>query len=72
MKNNILKLYIVAFYFCATFVTFAQPGTDDNGGGLEGSDPAAPIDDYVWVLALIGMAFVLLKCKSIYKQGIKS
>lgn len=70
MKNNVLKYYIAAFYLCATFVTFAQPGDGSTGDPLEGSDPAAPIDDYVWVLALIGLAFVFLKCRSIYKQGI--
>ena len=68
MKNNVLKYYIVAFYLCSTFIAFAQPGNNDTGGGLEGGDPApAPIDDYVWVLALLGLIFIFMKFKSIQK-----
>jgi hypothetical protein len=75
MKNNLLKIYIAAFYFCSTFVLLAQPGDNDNGSGLEGdgdTTPGAPIDDYVWVLALVGLAFVILKFRAIYKQEISS
>ena len=78
MKNNVLKYYIAAFYLCSTFVLFAQPG-DGNGetgdAGLEGggdTTPGAPIDDYVWVLALVGLLFVFLKFRAIYKQGTRS
>jgi len=75
MKNNVLKYYIVAFYLCSTFVMFAQPGTDDTGSGLEGdgdTTPAAPIDDYIWVLALIGLVFVFMKFRSIQNRKINS
>ena len=75
MKNNLLKYYIAAFYFCSTFVMVAQPGGNDTGGGLEGdgdSTPTAPIDDYVWVLALVGLLFVFLKFRAMYKQGANS
>ena len=69
MKNNLLKYYIVAFYLCSTFVLFAQPGTDDTGGTLEGGDaPAAPIDDYVWVLAAIGLLFVFFRFRALAQQ----
>ena len=78
MKNNALKYYIAAFYLCSTFVLFAQPG-DGNGGsgdaGLEGggdTTPGAPIDDYVWVLALVGLLFVFLKFRAVYNQGTRS
>ena len=78
MKNTVLKYYIAAFYLCSTFVLFAQPG-DGNGlsgdDGLEGggdTTPGAPIDDYVWVLALVGLLFVFLKFRAIYKQGTRS
>jgi hypothetical protein len=78
MKNTVLKYYIAAFYLCSTFVLFAQPG-DGNGesgdAGLEGggdTTPGAPIDDYVWVLALVGLLFVFLKFRAIYKQGTRS
>ncbi len=73
MKNNLLKYYIVAFFLCSTFVLFAQnpppPGTNDGGGGLEGDGDVVPIDDNVWILALIGLTFVFLKFRTIYKQG---
>lgn len=74
MKNKLIHLYIAAFYFCSSFVMIAQqPGSDNDGsnGGLEGdtdTTPAAPIDDYLWVLVLIGLTFAILKFRAIYKQ----
>ena len=71
MKTNLLKYYIAAFYFCSTFVLFAQPGNNDGGGGLENdgdTTPAAPIDDYIWVLALLGLTLALLKLRTMYKN----
>lgn len=67
MKNNLLKIYIVAFYLCSTFVLLAQPGDNDNGGGLEGDGDTTPvpIDDYVWVLALVGLVYVILRVRAI-------
>ena len=76
MKTNLLKYYITAFYIFSTFVMVAQPGTgngETGDGALEGADaPAAPIDDYVWVLALIGLLFVFLKFRTLYKRGADS
>ena len=64
MKTNLLKYYIAAFYLCSTFVLVAQPGTDDDKGGLEEVDAqAAPIDAYVWVLAAIGLVYVFLRLR---------
>ena len=72
MKNNVLKYYITAVYFCSTFIAFAQgPGDNDTGGGLEGTDPPAPIDDYVWVLAIVGLFFVFAKFRAIYNNKIQ-
>jgi hypothetical protein len=74
MKKNLLKYYIVAFYLCSTFVMFAQtdPGT---GGGVEndGSTDTTPmpIDDYVWILALIGLIFVFMKFRAMQNKKIK-
>lgn len=74
MKNNLLKYYIAAFYLCSTFAMFADPGTGSDGDPLENGDTAAPmpIDDYVWVLALIGLVFVFMKFRSIQKKKINS
>ena len=75
MKNNLLKYYIVAVYLCSTLVMFAQPGTNDGTGTLEDptgdTTPAAPIDDYVWVLALVGLIFVFIKFREIQNKKIK-
>jgi hypothetical protein len=76
MKNNSIKYYIAAFYLFSTFVLFAQtpppPGNEDGNGGLhgDGDTTPVPIDDYLWVLALVGLVFVILKFRAIYKQEI--
>jgi len=69
MKNNLLKFYITAFFFCSTLLTFAQetPGTDDEAGTMEELDPL-PIDDYIWVLVAIGLVFAFLRFRAISQQ----
>lgn len=70
MKTIFFKYYATAFYLCVPFITFAQPGTNDDNSGLEGTDtPAAPIDDYVWVLAAIGLIYVFLRLKAFSSKG---
>ncbi len=70
MKTNFLKYYITVFYLCFTFSAFAQPGTNDDNSGLEGTEtPAAPIDDYVVFLAAIGLVYVLLKTRAFAFKG---
>ncbi len=71
MKNIFLKYYVIAVYFCSTIVLFAQPGDGSNGDPLEGPDPGAPIDDYVWVLAVVGLFFVFMKFRSISNTKIQ-
>lgn len=39
--KNIFKLYLLTFFILSDFVVFAQPGSDDGSGGLEGDDPPA-------------------------------
>ncbi len=65
MKNNLLKYYIVAVYLCSTFILFAQPGTDDGTGTLEGGDPPAPIDDFIPILAILGIIIVFMRFRAI-------
>lgn len=74
MKNNFLKYYTTAFFFCSTFMMFAQPGSGSDNGGIDDSGeaditPGTPIDDYVWILALIGLTFVFLKFRAQVKQS---
>jgi hypothetical protein len=69
MKNNMLKYYIAAFYLCSTVTLFAQPGAEENNGGLESADPpVAAIDDYVWILAAIGLIYVFFRFRAFAQQ----
>ena len=73
MKNKLIHFYIAAFYFCSSCVMIAQPGSGNDGsnGGLEGdtdTTPAAPIDDYLWVLVFVCLAFAIVKLRTTYKQ----
>jgi len=73
MKNKFIKYYIAAFYFCSTLVLFAQPGSGSDNGGIDDSGATdttpAPIGDYLWVLAIIGLVLVYLKFRAIHKQA---
>ncbi|QBN20092.1 hypothetical protein [Flavobacterium nackdongense] len=73
MKNKFLKYCIALFFIGSTTIAFAQPGTgsdnngiDDNGGA--DSTPATPIDDYVGILTLVGLSYVLYKVKTNQKE----
>lgn len=68
MKNNLIKLYATVFFFCVTVATFAQLGDNNDDGNLEIEDAQAPIDDYVLLFAIVGIALVFLKYRSIAKQ----
>jgi hypothetical protein len=63
MKKSI---YILAslFLVLSSSPIFAQvdPGADPDA-------PVATIDNYVWVLALIGLVFVFLKVRSVMLQA---
>ena len=65
MKNLFNKYYIAFFYLCSNFVLFAEPGDGNDTNDLENVDAvAAPINDYIWILALVGLIFVFLKLKA--------
>jgi hypothetical protein len=74
MKNTVLKYYIATFYLCSTFALFAAPGVGNGGTGeeaLEAADaPAAPIDNYIWVLALVGFLFVFMRLRAIQNKKV--
>jgi hypothetical protein len=73
MKTNLLKYYIVLAFFFSSVMLFAQPGDNDAAGTMEDttddSTGAAPIDDYVLILALVGSAFVFFTMKAYTKKG---
>ena len=75
MKNNSLKYYIATVFFLSTFIMFSDPGEPGGGGcpgcpPLEGED-GVPIDDYVWVLAVIGLVLAFMKLRAIQKNKIQ-
>ena len=72
MKNNLLKFYTLAFYFAFTIILFAQetPGVTDEAGNMEGAE-VAPIDNYVWILALVGLVTVFMKFRAMHKNKIQ-
>jgi hypothetical protein len=46
-------------------VVFAEPGDGNDTNDLENIDAvAAPINDYLWVLALAGLILIFLKLKA--------
>ncbi len=82
MKNKRLKLYIAAFYLYSSVVLFAAnvPGSANEMGDLEdGGDvspvqatPPLPINDYLWVLALVGLIYVFIKLRNYQNDKIQS
>ena len=76
MKNIASKFYTIAFYICSTTMMLAQPGTgsSNNGVDTDGSSdttPAAAIDYYVWVLAVVGLLFVFMKFRAMQNKRIQ-
>lgn len=71
MKNNLVKYYIVAAYLCSTFVMVAQsdPGTAglDESGTLD-QTPGVPVDDYLWLLGVVGLIFIFMKFRALQKS----
>ena len=65
MKNLFNKYYIAFCYLFSTFVLFAEPGDGNDTNDLENVDAvAAPINDYLWVLASAGLILIFLKLKA--------
>lgn len=69
MKNNVFKLYLLSFFLFNDFISFAQPGQDQPGGGLEGDDPSpAPINGKLIVLAVAAVLFAFYTLKNRRKE----
>jgi hypothetical protein len=65
MKKKFNKYYITALYLCTNFVLFAQPGSNNGTSDLESADaPPAPINNYLWVLAFVGILFIFMKLRA--------
>lgn len=69
MKNNLIKVYSSLLFLLASFLTYAQPGSNSNNGDLETTDtPTAPIDTMLYVLVIIGIVFALYKFRAYSKK----
>jgi hypothetical protein len=65
------KIFII---MVITFISLLSTPIFANLEELEdpGDDPdaiAAPIDSYVWVLAIVGLIYVLIRLRAFYTQG---
>ena len=58
------KIALLFFVLCTTLVS-AQTDLPD-----EPVDTAVPIDDYVWLLAIVAISFAILKFRAICKQSL--
>jgi hypothetical protein len=60
IKNKFSFYLLTLFLLLCDFIAFAQPGDEDDGGGLEdNTDPQpAPIDGRLLILAIVGILFV--------------
>jgi len=61
MKKIITKSVFVVMALLTSAVTFAQ---GDFGDGTDPNPTDAPIEDYLWVLGLIGVVYVFYKMKN--------
>ena len=65
MKKQYNKYYVAFFYWCANLVLFAQPTSNNNTSDLESVDAApAPINNYLWILAIVGFLLIFMKVRS--------
>jgi hypothetical protein len=71
MKKYHTAIYISVFTLLFNLVSFAQAPEDfEDPAELDPTDAAAvPIDDYLWVLALVGLIFVFIWFKNHAKQA---
>lgn len=67
--KKILLVIIVSLF--SNVITFAQTTPGDIGDPADANPldtPAAPIDSYLWLLALVGLLYVLLRFRTLAKQ----
>jgi hypothetical protein len=69
LKTKVINIIVSIFIFLISNPIFAQRTDDSSGASDPGLDPdAAPIDDYIWVLALFGLIYGIIKLKSYTKN----
>lgn len=68
--KNIFKIFVTAFVFLGNFLLNAQapPPPGGGGGGTTPETAAAPIDMYVYILAIAAILFIMLYAKKLQKE----
>ena len=63
--NKLISAFTILFFLLLEFKSFALPGDDQDGGGLQGDDvPATPVDSPAMIiLLLLGVLFVFFYFK---------
>ena len=66
--KSIYKIFLAAFIFCGNILISAQGTPPPPTGGVGGINPeaaAAPIDMYVYILAIAALLFIALKRQTV-------
>ena len=68
--KSIYKIFLAAFIFCGNILINAQTPPPPNGGvgAINPEAAAAPIDMYVYILAIAALLFIALYAKKIVKR----
>ena len=67
MKLKFIHILSSILLFLATNPVIAQRRSLEDPGD-DPDVPAAPLDDYLWVLVLVGLVFAIIKLKAYAKQ----
>lgn len=65
MKHNLIKYYFTLIFFCTSLMLFAAPGNNNETNDLENTDAPVPIDDYIGIVATMGVLFVFMKLNEV-------
>lgn len=61
------KIFLI---IASIFITLlSNPILAQEDPGADPDVPAAPIDNYVWVLGAIGLVYVFLRLRAFYHRG---
>ena len=66
MKKSLLKFIVYNLFVLSSLSALAQfPGSENSSGNLETPDPAAPINDYIILMLVVGVliSFYMFKKK---------
>lgn len=61
MRDTVIKTCSLIFFLFTTLSAFAD-NPEEVPEDLDG--PTAPISDHIWLLALVGFAYIFLKYRS--------